>query len=180
MGYFFSICFCLVINKRIHFSLTPSLSKSLIFKKLILLLSILLFFTNQSIAADVTIASDDSGDYSFTDGDTLSIKNASEASGKLTFSGSTTISGTDNNDEISGELNASEGSSLTVRVSTTNNNLLISGQVNINGSLTKIGNGILTLSGTSTYKGATTISAGTLTVSGTLSNSTDVVNSRNL
>ena len=114
MGYFFSICFCLVINKRIHFSLTPSLSKSLIFKKLILLLSILLFFTNQSIAADVTIASDDSGDYSFTDGDTLSIKNASEASGKLTFSGSTTISGTDNNDEISGELNASEGSSLTV------------------------------------------------------------------
>ena len=177
MGYFFSICFCLVINKRIHFSLTPSLSKSLIFKKLILLLSILLFFTNQSIAADVTIASDDSGDYSFTDGDTLSIKNVSEASGKLTFSGSTTISGTDNNDEISGELNASEGSSLTVRVSTTNNNLLISGQVNINGSLTKIGNGILTLSGTSTYKGATTISAGTLTVSGTLSNSTDVVNS---
>ena len=147
MGYFFSICFCLVINKRIHFSLTPSLSKSLIFKKLILLLSILLFFTNQSIAADVTIASDDSGDYSFTDGDTLSIKNASEASGKLTFSGSTTISGTDNNDEISGELNASEGSSLTVRVSTTNNNLLISGQVNINGSLTKTGNGILKFQG---------------------------------
>ena len=177
MGYFFSICFCPVINKRIHFSLTPSLSKSLIFKKLILLLSILLFFTNQSIAADVTIFSDDSSDYSFTNGDTLAIKNVSEASGKLIFSGSTTITGIDNNDEISGEINSAAVTSLTVEVSITNNNLLISGQVNINGSLTKIGNGILTLSGTSTYKGATTISAGTLTVSGTLSNSTDVVNS---
>ena len=45
------------------------------------------------------------------------------------------------------------------------------------GALTKLGTGVIILSGNNTYTGDTTISAGTFRVSGTLSNNTDVINS---
>ena len=45
------------------------------------------------------------------------------------------------------------------------------------GALTKLGTGVIILSGNNTYTGDTTISAGTFRVSGTLSDNTDVINS---
>jgi autotransporter-associated beta strand protein len=43
------------------------------------------------------------------------------------------------------------------------------------GSLTKVGSGVLRLSGANTYTGDTNINAGTLTLTGSLANATDVV-----
>ena len=67
--------------------------------------------------------------------------------------------------------------SSTVALSVGNNNqdTAYSGNLTGGGSLTKIGSGTLTLSGSSnSYTGATTVSAGTLLVSGSLSGTTSV------
>ena len=56
-------------------------------------------------------------------------------------------------------------------------NQTYSGAIGGNGSVTKVGNGILTLSGSNTYNGPTTISGGGLAVGGTIANSLVTVTS---
>jgi fibronectin-binding autotransporter adhesin len=57
---------------------------------------------------------------------------------------------------------------VTLLVGNNNGNSTYSGQLNGNGNLTKIGNGILTLTGSSTFTGDTRIASGTLLLSGIL------------
>ena len=56
--------------------------------------------------------------------------------------------------------------SRAISIGNNNANTLYSGAMTNTGSLTKVGNGTLTLSGANTYPGKTTISAGTLALSG--------------
>ena len=129
---------------------------------------------------------------------TLTVGNSSdqEISGTITGSGAfnkngtgkLTLSGTGNDVgsiiisngtiEVSGLLNSgSYSGNITNRsaiIFSSSSNQTISGNIIREGTLTKNGSGILTLSGTNNYAGATTINSGTLTVSGTLSDSTAV------
>jgi autotransporter-associated beta strand protein len=57
------------------------------------------------------------------------------------------------------------------------NALTLSGVLSGSGSLTKIGGGVLTLTGTNTYSGATSVDAGTLFVNGSIGDSAVTVNS---
>jgi autotransporter-associated beta strand protein len=66
---------------------------------------------------------------------------------------------------------------ITLQAGNNNADTTFGGVMSGAGSLTKIGNGKLTLSNTNTYSGATQVNAGTLLVSGTLSNSAVTVNS---
>ena len=102
--------------------------------------------------------------------------------GKLTLSGTGTDVGSiiisNGTIEVSGLLNnGSYSGNITNRsaiIFSSSSNQTISGNIIREGTLTKNGSGILTLSGTNNYAGATTINSGTLTVSGTLSDSTAV------
>jgi autotransporter-associated beta strand protein len=77
-----------------------------------------------------------------------------------------------------GTLALSNSASAAVALSVGNNNssTAYSGTLQGPGSLTKIGSGILAMSGTNTYTGPTTVSQGKLTVDGWLTNSAVSVN----
>jgi autotransporter-associated beta strand protein len=67
--------------------------------------------------------------------------------------------------------------SKTLTVGSNNLSTTVSGVISgTGGSLTKTGNGTLTLSGANTYTGATTVSGGTLEISGSIASSTVSVN----
>src|SRR5262249_23678815 len=69
------------------------------------------------------------------------------------------------------------------RIVTVNNNQLTVGGLGDNGStfsLTKAGNGILNIAGTSTYSGTTTVSTGTLVLTGKISSNTSVASGATL
>ena len=132
------------------------------------------FFVN---AADVTINGSNSTDYTFDDGDTLTLKGPANASGKLNFnSGTISITSiTDNLDQITGEVNTTSGTDIGIDVSN-GNTLTISASIGGAGSIDKVGEGNLILNQSNVYTGTTTISDGTLQLnaSGTLSDSTSV------
>ena len=120
------------------------------------------FFVN---AANVTINDNDSTDYTFNDGDTLTLKGPANASGKLNFnSGSISIDSiTDNGDQITGEVNTVSGSNIGINVSN-GNTLTISATIAGAGSVDKVGEGILILNQSNVYTGTITISDGTISV----------------
>ena len=132
------------------------------------------FFVN---AVEVTINGSNSTDYTFDDGDTLTLKGPANASGKLNFnSGKISINSiTDNLDQITGEVNTTSGSDIGINVSN-GNTLTISASIGGAGSIDKVGEGNLILNQSNVYTGTTTISDGTLQLnaSGTLSDSTSV------
>ena len=149
-------------------------------KKILLFFIVITNFIGFSFlvnAADVTINGNVSTDYTFGDGDTLTLKGPANASGKLNFnSGSISIdSVTDNGDQITGEVNTQSGSNIGINVSD-GNTLTISATIGGAGSINKDGEGILVLNQSNVYTGTTTISDGTLRLnaSGTLSDSTAV------
>jgi autotransporter-associated beta strand protein len=130
------------------------------------------FFVN---AAEVTINGSDSTDYTFENGDILTLKGPANASGKLNFnSGSISISSTDNGDQITGEVNTLSDTDIRI-IASSGKTLTISATIGA-GSINKDGEGILILNQSNIYTGTTTISDGTLQLdaSGTLSDSTPV------
>ncbi|MDC0468978.1 autotransporter-associated beta strand repeat-containing protein [Candidatus Pelagibacter sp.] len=131
------------------------------------------FFVN---AADVTISGSNSTDYTFENGDILTLKDRATASGKLNFnSGSISISSTDHGDQITGEVNTVSDTDIRI-IASSDNTLTISATIGGAGSINKDGEGILILNQSNVYTGTTTISDGTLQLdaSGTLSDSTPV------
>ena len=119
----------------------------------------------------------DSTDYTFENGETLTLENSANASGKLNFnSGSIFInSTTDGGDQITGEVNTVSGTDIRI-IALLGNTLTISAIIGGPGSVNKDGEGILILNQSNVYTGTTTISDGTLQLdaSGTLSDSTAV------
>ena len=71
---------------------------------------------------------------------------------------------------------ASSASNIEVVGTTLTFGGLVGNYINEVGSLNKSGNGILVLSGTSTYSGATSVSGGTLDLQGTLNNTSPTAN----
>ena len=80
------------------------------------------------------------------------------AGSSATMSGGTIVAGVNNLVMATPIVLASQGGA----VDTNGNNLTLGGAISGTGSLTKIGLGILTLSGSSTYTGATNVNIGTL------------------
>jgi autotransporter-associated beta strand protein len=69
---------------------------------------------------------------------------------------------------------AGTGAAIALSVGNNNADTTYSGTMGLNGTFTKIGTGILTLSGSNTYTGNTTVSAGTLRINGSTSSSSRV------
>ena len=104
------------------------------------------------------------GDPSLADGGALSISQANtNLTGNLTLQGASAItSGANNNITFLGNI-LTGNSSLGLNV-LSSGTLNIDGTVSGNGGLTKNGNGTLNITGNNTYTGATTINAGTLSL----------------
>jgi len=83
--------------------------------------------------------------------------NASDA-GTLTFNQNSTLGGLMGSRDL-------DMSTRTLSIGNNGSSTTYSGALS-NGALTKVGSGILTLTGTNTYSGATTVSGGTLTIAG--------------
>jgi autotransporter-associated beta strand protein len=98
--------------------------------------------------------------------------NLGNSSGGLAFGGGTLqfLSGFTSNRAVT--LNSGGGT-----FDTNGNNSTLGGTISGAGGLTKIGIGVLTLSGANTYSGGTSINAGTLFVNGSIANSAVTVNS---
>jgi autotransporter-associated beta strand protein len=109
-----------------------------------------------------------SGNNSYTGGTTLSAgtllldsTNAIGTSGTLTFTGGTLQSSAINTTDYSARF--SSAANQLYRLDTNSQNItLASALTSAGGSLTKLGDGTLTLTGTNTYSGGTTLSGGTL------------------
>ncbi len=129
----------------------------------------LIGFTNSSTAGNATITTNTGADLFFTDtstgGQARIIVNAG---GTFDMSGLTASGMTAGSIEGAGTFNL--GSKL-LTVGSNNLSTEVSGSVEGTGSLTKVGTGILTLSGANLYIGATTVDAGTLLVNGSIANS---------
>ena len=132
------------------------------------------------------------GDLTKTGAGTLTLGGTNTFTGDLTISaGTVTVSGTLHNDvdvlnsgtydvDATDTINSLSGTGaveLNTGITLTTgdaNNQTISGVISGAGNLTKVGNGILTLSNTNTYSGDTTISAGTIKLTGSVNALTDL------
>jgi fibronectin-binding autotransporter adhesin len=99
--------------------------------------------------------------------------NTALRTGALTFASGTTLQAAANGLSLANAM-VFNG---TDTVDTQTNALTLSGALSGSGGLTKIGAGMLTLTGTNTYSGATSVNAGTLFVNGSTANSAVTVNS---
>ena len=95
------------------------------------------------------------------------------AAGSLTLNGGTLATTAIMSSARAVSLGASNGTVDTATATT----LTLSGVVSGSGSLTKIGAGVLTVTGTNTYTGGTTVSAGTLDLDGSLASEVTVASS---
>jgi autotransporter-associated beta strand protein len=100
-------------------------------------------------------------------------KQAANAAGTIFFSGGTLQYSAANNFDYSGRF--STAANQQISIDTNGQNVTFATALaSSGGSLTKMGNGSLNLSGGNTYTGATNVNAGTLIVSGSLSGTTFV------
>ncbi len=118
-------------------------------------------------------------------GGTLNLSNAlallnntlTLAGGSVAFDSSVspnafTIGGLAGTSNLALQNNAASPAAVALTVGGNNANTTYSGVLTGSGSLTKVGNGTLTLSGNNSYSGLTTITAGTVTISDTANNMT--------
>ena len=100
----------------------------------------------------------------------LGSANAIGSSGTISFGGGTLQSSASNTADYSARFSNAAGQQ--VKIDTNGQNVtLASNLTSSGGSFTKLGAGILTLSGSNSYSDGTTVSAGTLLVNGSLTNS---------
>ncbi len=143
--------------------------------------------TTGSISGNVL----NSGSLIFNRSDSTSFAGDMSGSGSLTKLGAGTLALTGNNTHTGGTTisagtlqvgNGGTTGSIAGNVSVTNNAVLsfnrndaveFSGGISGSGALTKLGDGVLTLSGNNTHTGGTTISAGTLRVGNLVGNVTN-------
>jgi autotransporter-associated beta strand protein len=127
-----------------------------------------LFFSNASTAGDATI---------ITNGVTAFIDSSTGGSARLIANagGNLDISGLSTGGMTAGSIEGAGIFNLGVKQLTVGSNNLsttVSGTINgAGGSLVKIGNGTLTLTGINTYTGPTTVDAGALIVNGSIASS---------
>ena len=100
----------------------------------------------------------------------LGSANAIGSSGTISFGGGTLQSSASNTADYSARFSNAAGQQ--VKIDTNGQNVILAANLTSSGgSFTKLGAGILTLSGSNSYSGGTTVSAGTLLVNGSLTNS---------
>jgi YVTN family beta-propeller protein/autotransporter-associated beta strand protein len=120
-----------------------------------------------------------SGSNTYTGGTTLNAgtlavgSNTALGTGALTLASGTTLQAAANGLSVANAM-VFNG---TDTVDTQTNALTLSGALSGSGGLTKIGTGVLMLTGTNTYSGVTSVNAGTLFVNGSITNSAVTVNS---
>lgn len=136
---------------------------------------------NVNAVAQITIARDAASVATYNlNGGTLTVPNITKGAGTgtLNLNGGTVkaagasanfITGVTANVLEGGAIIDSNGSNITVAAG-----LIHGGVAPVDGGLTKLGNGVLTLTGASTYTGATVVSAGTLLVNGSLANTSGI------
>jgi autotransporter-associated beta strand protein len=108
---------------------------------------------------------------------TLSSASSGSASSAYNITGSLTPTVSQTLGSISGAGSIHLPSLVVLSIGNNNSSTTFSGEIDSSGSITKVGSGVLTLTGNNSYTGATTISNGTLRINsgGQLSSSTSTV-----